>query len=179
MREGEFLRLRPDRASAALAQVTDDAEAARLAALYGARNGYGPGVFESWASADAAASESSPETPALDGVALSQTRVAAHTVWAVAALVVIFVLALSGWWVTQGAVASSSSVIDRVAGGVAADQVQAYRIASTTGSAVDACVQAGVVKAAYLQAKSEPDYAHWTEVEREDCQRAGILRNLR
>lgn len=59
---------------------------------------------------------------------------------------------------------------------VAADAVKQYKIAKRNGSAMDACVQAGLVTAAYLQAKDESSYQLWKITESTDCARAGINR---
>lgn len=52
---------------------------------------------------------------------------------------------------------------------VAVDSVEQYRIAKRNGDAVDACVHAGMVAAAYLQAKDETNYQKWKDIERADC----------
>jgi hypothetical protein len=59
---------------------------------------------------------------------------------------------------------------------VATDAEDQYRIAKNSGKAVDACVSAGLVSAAYLQAKDEPNYQKWKQVESSDCANAGINR---
>jgi hypothetical protein len=57
---------------------------------------------------------------------------------------------------------------------VAADAVAQYKIAAESGKAMDRCVQAGMVAAAYLQAKDQDHYAEWKGVERTDCKAAGV-----
>ena len=57
---------------------------------------------------------------------------------------------------------------------VAADAVNQYQIAKRQGNAIQVCVQAGLVSAAYLQAKDEPNYQQWKKTEIEDCRRAGV-----
>jgi hypothetical protein len=57
---------------------------------------------------------------------------------------------------------------------VAADTVTQYGIAQRNGSAMDVCVQAGMVTAAYLQAKDEPNYQRWKQIEKADCEKAGL-----
>jgi hypothetical protein len=59
---------------------------------------------------------------------------------------------------------------------VADDSVKQYEIAKTSGSAVDRCVQAGIVAAAYLQAKDDAEYKHWKQTEGSDCESAGVPR---
>jgi len=57
---------------------------------------------------------------------------------------------------------------------VASDSVTEYGIAKRNGSAMDICVQAGLVSAAYLQAKDEANYQKWKRTETDDCKAAGI-----
>lgn len=57
---------------------------------------------------------------------------------------------------------------------VASDAVDQYGIAKRNGSAMDACVQAGMVTAAYLQAKDEANYQKWKQTEKTDCSAAGL-----
>ena len=59
---------------------------------------------------------------------------------------------------------------------VAEDSVQQYGIAKRNGAAIDACVAAGFVLAAYLQAKNEPMYQQWKATEDFDCKVAGVSR---
>lgn len=59
---------------------------------------------------------------------------------------------------------------------VASDAVQQYEIAKRQGDRIQICVQAGLVSAAYLQAKDEPNYQRWKQTESEDCKLAGIAR---
>lgn len=48
---------------------------------------------------------------------------------------------------------------------VASDAVRQYQIARRNGNAMGACVQAGLVSAAYLQAKDEATYQKWKATE--------------
>jgi hypothetical protein len=64
----------------------------------------------------------------------------------------------------------------KLADEVATDAVTRYGIAKRNGSSTAVCVQAGLVAAAYLQAKNEKEYRKWTEIEKADCERAGIDR---
>ena len=52
---------------------------------------------------------------------------------------------------------------------VASDAVTQYEIAKRGGNRVDICVQAGMVSAAYLQAKDERNYQQWKQIENKDC----------
>lgn len=59
---------------------------------------------------------------------------------------------------------------------VSSDAVKQYDIAKRSGSLMDACVHAGMVAAAYLQAKDEPNYQRWKSTESSDCTIAGLTR---
>ena len=60
---------------------------------------------------------------------------------------------------------------------VATDAVEQYSIVvQGGGSAMDRCVQAGMVAAAFLQAKAAGRYEEWKERERMDCRAAGVPR---
>ncbi|HMN55621.1 MAG TPA: hypothetical protein PKE15_00105 [Ottowia sp.] len=56
------------------------------------------------------------------------------------------------------------------------DARERYAIAKTGGSAMEACVQAGIVATALLNAKRGDEYAAWKRVEQDDCRRASMLR---
>lgn len=56
---------------------------------------------------------------------------------------------------------------------VAKDSEEQYTIAKKGGSKIDACVHAGMVAAAWLQAKDEAQYNKWKQVEEADCKAAG------
>ena len=57
---------------------------------------------------------------------------------------------------------------------VAADTEAQYSIAKRSGQPMDACVHAGAVAAAYLQAKDEPQFKVWKQTEKVDCAAAGV-----
>lgn len=57
---------------------------------------------------------------------------------------------------------------------VAADAVKQYEIAKKNGSAMDAYVQAGMVAAAFLQAKDEENYKKWKKIEEEEAKNVGL-----
>lgn len=57
---------------------------------------------------------------------------------------------------------------------VANDSVAQYNIAKKNGDITDICVHAGLVTAAYLQAKNEAAYQQWKKVEKSDCKAAGV-----
>lgn len=57
---------------------------------------------------------------------------------------------------------------------VANDAVDQYYIAKRSGDKMQTYVQAGMVCAAFLQAKDEENYKKWKEIEKEDAEAAGI-----
>ena len=52
---------------------------------------------------------------------------------------------------------------------VSTDTLDQYNIAKKHGNRTDICVQAGLVKASYMQAKDEDNFKKWTEIEARDC----------
>lgn len=57
---------------------------------------------------------------------------------------------------------------------VAADVVAQYEMAKRQGDPMQVCVQAGMVSAAWLQAKNEAQYRAAKATEKADCARAGM-----
>lgn len=66
--------------------------------------------------------------------------------------------------------------MDDINAKVAEDAVAQYQITQSSGSAMDRCVQAGIVAAAYLQAQDQPQYERWKATESSDCAAAGLPR---
>lgn len=56
------------------------------------------------------------------------------------------------------------------------DSIKQYEIAKRNGTQMDVCANAGMVKAAFLQAKDETNYSKWVEIEKQDCELAGLPR---
>jgi len=65
-------------------------------------------------------------------------------------------------------------VVGGVEKSVASDAVDQYDIAKRHGSPMDICVQAGLVSAAFLQAKDEDKYKVWKAKEQQECAAAGL-----
>lgn len=59
--------------------------------------------------------------------------------------------------------------LDRIENQVAQDAEEQYNIAKRNGNKMDAYVHAGMVAAAYLQAKDEPNYKKWKEIENQEA----------
>ncbi len=52
---------------------------------------------------------------------------------------------------------------------VANDMIEQYEIAKRQGDHTQICVQAGLVTAAYLQAKNEQKFRAWKRIEKAEC----------
>jgi hypothetical protein len=96
-------------------------------------------------------------------------------------------LKIIGGFVIVGAVASSmtgastsgqsgGSFMSNIEKQVASDSVRQYEIVQRNGSKMDMCVHAGIVSAAFVQAKDEENYKIWNAKENSDCARAGLPR---
>jgi len=57
---------------------------------------------------------------------------------------------------------------------VAKDAEDQFAMVQNSGTPIDKCVQAGMVSAAYLQAKRSDKYDHWKTIERGLCASAGL-----
>lgn len=73
-----------------------------------------------------------------------------------------------------GCEAATNNTMDSIHKQVADDAVAQYRIAERGSDKMQTCVQAGLVVAAYLQAKDEPNYQQWTETKKKVCAAAGM-----
>lgn len=51
-----------------------------------------------------------------------------------------------------------------------------YNLSVKGGDKMEICVHAGLVAAAYNQAKDEENYLKWKKIEKDDCLRAGLSR---
>ena len=84
---------------------------------------------------------------------------------------------LAIWWLASGGFEKRiDGNIKAIENKVAEGAVTQYNIAKRQGNAIQVCVQAGFVSAAYLQAKDEPNYQTWKKTEQFDCKRAGIVK---
>lgn len=93
----------------------------------------------------------------------------------VGAVIALLLMGVSGWYYFGGGLESQATrTMQDIHNKVAADAVAQYGIASRNGAAMDVCVQAGLVVAAYLQAKDEASYQQWKRKERADCAKVGI-----
>lgn len=85
-------------------------------------------------------------------------------------IVTALALAITLTGCDQAVEAQMDSTYDKVS----SDMVAQYDIAKKQGDPIQTCVQAGMVSAAYLQAKDEAKYNEWKAIEKTDCKAAGI-----
>ncbi len=85
-------------------------------------------------------------------------------------IVTVLALAITLTGCDQAVEAQMDSTYDKVS----SDMVAQYDIAKKQGDPIQTCVQAGMVSAAYLQAKDEAKYNEWKAIEKTDCKAAGI-----
>lgn len=71
---------------------------------------------------------------------------------------------------------NTDKAMDDIHTQVADDAVEQYNIAKKQGDKIQICVQAGLVSAAYLQAKDDAKYNEWKAIESNDCAAAGMPR---
>lgn len=106
------------------------------------------------------------------GVSVAQGGASANSAGAVIALLL---MGVAGWYYFGGGLESQANrTMQDIKDKVAADAVVQYGIAKRNGTAMDVCVQAGMVAAAYLQAQNEAQYQQWKQTEKADCAKAGI-----
>ena len=93
----------------------------------------------------------------------------------VVAIIQIAIVIAAIWYFFGGGLEKQADAnLDQIKSQVAEDAVAQYRIAKNNGSAIDACVQAGMVTAAYLQAQNEAQYQSWKAIQSSDCANAGV-----
>jgi hypothetical protein len=87
-------------------------------------------------------------------------------------------LAIAGlviWFFFGGGIEQQTDKeMQRIGDQVANDAVDQYNIAKRSGDLMQICVHAGIVSAAYLQAKDEANYQLWKETETSECKAAGM-----
>jgi hypothetical protein len=94
---------------------------------------------------------------------------------AVKGIISLCVLVGGAWFFFGGGLEQQASHdMSNIEKKVATDAVEEYRIAERSGTQIDRCVHAGLVAAAYIQAKDEENYRVWKRTERTDCDAAGV-----
>ena len=87
---------------------------------------------------------------------------------------IIVAVALLWYFFGGGLEKHAAATMHDIENTVAQEVVTQYNIAKQHGSPIDICLQAGIVSAAFLQAKDEKNYELWKSIETGDCQRAGL-----
>ncbi len=95
-----------------------------------------------------------------------------------ASSILYLVLMAGGVWFFFGGGLEKQAAKDlqKIQNQVATDSVAQYGIALRNGTAMDRCVQAGMVTAAFLQAQDKQNYQKWKTIEKSDCRSAGLNR---
>ena len=85
-------------------------------------------------------------------------------------IVGIAILGLGAWYFFGGGIEAQAAKDGvNINAQVASDVVDQYAIVKRNGSAADACAQAGLAAAIFLQNKDENNYAQWKKTEAVDC----------
>ena len=89
----------------------------------------------------------------------------------------LIIMGGAGWFFFGGGLDQQAAKdMSRIEDQVAVDSVAQYQLAQKSGDTMQICEQAGLVSASYLQAKDEPNYLKWKEIEKTDCKKAGVPR---
>jgi len=93
----------------------------------------------------------------------------------VKALLGVVILVVIIWFYFGGGLEQQASKqMETIQNKVALDSEKEYEIAKRNGDLMEIYVHAGLVAAAYLQAKDEVNYKKWKEIEKTDAEAAGI-----
>lgn len=93
------------------------------------------------------------------------------------AVLAIVGLGVFAWYYFGGGLQKEAGrQMENITQQVAEDAVKQYGIVERQGDKMMMCVQAGMVSAAYLQAKNESQYQAWKATESRNCKTAGIPR---
>jgi hypothetical protein len=87
---------------------------------------------------------------------------------------VLFAVLVFWFFLGGGVEKQAAKEMGNIESQVANDAVTEYNITKKSGNPIDICVHAGMVAAAYLQAKNEPQYQQWKQTEKADCKAAGM-----
>ena len=89
--------------------------------------------------------------------------------WAIRGIISLIVLGGLAWYFFGGDIEDQ----------VAKDAVKQYELAKKNGTPADICEHAGLVTAAYLQAKNEEKYRTAKAQEEQDCAATGVPSSLK
>lgn len=87
---------------------------------------------------------------------------------------VIVVLGAIGYFFGGGLEKQAANEMAKIEQQVASDAIQQYQISKRNGNAIETCVHAGMVVAAFIQAKDEANHKNWLMTQSADCKKAGM-----
>lgn len=87
-------------------------------------------------------------------------------------LLTFLCLGLFLWWLAPSG--GGKVVMNNIHDQVAQDAIAQYQIAKRSGDPIQICVHAGMVTAAFMQAKEEESYRSWLATQKRDCEAAGM-----
>ena len=87
---------------------------------------------------------------------------------------ILILCAVWYFWIGGGVEVQTEQITKDINQQVISDTLQQYNIVKANGTKIDACVRAGLVAEAYLQAKDERNYQYWKDIEWADCDDAGV-----
>ncbi|WP_264529667.1 hypothetical protein [Flavobacterium sp. N502540] len=88
---------------------------------------------------------------------------------------VIFFIGILWYFMGGGLDSQVSNNMQKIENQVALDAEKQYEIAKNGDDKIQTYVQAGMVAAAYLQAKDEVNYNKWKAIEKEEAKNAGMI----
>ncbi|MBB6236544.1 hypothetical protein HDC90_001156 [Pedobacter sp. AK013] len=88
----------------------------------------------------------------------------------------VVVIGLVWFFFGGGAEKQAANQMATIENQVAEDAVKQYEIAKSGGDKTEIYVHAGLVSAAYLQAKDSVNYKKWKEIEKADAKAAGVTK---
>ncbi|MBT2304812.1 hypothetical protein J7E70_30805 [Variovorax paradoxus] len=118
--------------------------------------------------------ELSPRPAVPFGLRSSQSWVEDHVTFFQSAFGLLSLVAVCGTLTACDGKAQQAAAMDEIYRQVVDDTVTQYNMVKRQGGPIDICVHAGLVAAAYLQAKDEPGYATWKDRQKADCETAGM-----
>lgn len=86
----------------------------------------------------------------------------------------LIVVAAVGYFFGGGIEKQAASDMAKIEQQVAADAIQQYQISKRNGNLIETCVHAGMVVAAFIQAKDEANHKTWLQTQAMDCKKAGM-----
>jgi hypothetical protein len=89
-------------------------------------------------------------------------------------LISVFAIGMLAYLFGGGIEKQAQHEMQKIENQVAQDAIKQYEIALKGGDKMEIYVHAGMVTAAFLQAKDEANYLKWKEIERKAAKAAGL-----